>query len=274
MKIALLSDIHANLEALRATLADMDTQGVERVVCLGDIVGYHTDPDACVELLRERSAVCVAGNHDRAAAGQRTTEDFYDAALRAIVWTRRHMKAETRAYLTGLPLQLCLGRDLVAVHGALHAPAGYETVRLDCEERQIASLKALERHPSGARICAFGHTHQAGIFEYHNGLMMEIGEEQVILRNDACYLINPGSVGHSRTSDMRATYMLLDFASRMLLLRHVMYDWTIAREKTRKAGLSPRTRPRFAFLPAPLRSRIKRGLHALKIYESLRQWGG
>ncbi|MBF5096114.1 metallophosphoesterase, partial [Azospirillum sp. INR13] len=91
MKIALISDIHANLEALQATFDAMRAEGVERIVCLGDIVGYNTDAAACIALLRQAGAVCIAGNHDRAVTGAIGTEGFSGPAARAVDWTRRRL---------------------------------------------------------------------------------------------------------------------------------------------------------------------------------------
>src|SRR5215468_7488789 len=105
MKLAILSDVHANLEALRATLDDAAARGAERIACLGDIVGYNTDPDDCVALLRERVTICVAGNHDRAVAGLIGTEQFSRVAAKAVAWTQSRISAETRDWLARLPLK-------------------------------------------------------------------------------------------------------------------------------------------------------------------------
>src|SRR5262249_46986422 len=93
MKLAIISDVHANLEALTAVLADIETRSVDRIVCLGDIVGYNADPDECLALLRRHAVLCVAGNHDRAVAGQLGTEGFPHTAARAVRWTRHRLGA-------------------------------------------------------------------------------------------------------------------------------------------------------------------------------------
>src|SRR5258708_21717884 len=158
MRLAILSDIHANLEALRATLDDVAARGADRIVCLGDIVGYNTDPDACVALLRARVPLCVAGNHDRAVAGAITTEQFSRVAAKAVAWTQAHIGAEARDWLARLPLKAAFEDRLVIVHGALHADADCDLVRLDTDARPALSFAALMAYPSGARLCAFGHT--------------------------------------------------------------------------------------------------------------------
>ncbi|HEU4626953.1 MAG TPA: metallophosphoesterase family protein [Steroidobacteraceae bacterium] len=261
MRLAILSDIHANLQALEAVLRDFATEGADRIVCLGDIVGYNANPIECLDRLRELDVVWVAGSHERAVTGQITTEGFSATATRAIAWTRARLGADMLAFLSALPAQATVGRDLIAVHGALHPPVGCETVRLDTDERRLLSFEALRRHPSGARICAFGHTHQLGIYELHDGLVRTLHRNEAELRDDAYYLINPGAVGESRTDDRRATYMILDTERRTVRVKYVPYDFASARAKTRRAGLLPR----FWFLPPRVRAALKRSRRALHL---------
>lgn len=142
------------------------------------------------------------------------------------------------------------------MHGALHPEIGSETVALDSAERQLLSFEALEVHPSGARICAFGRTHHAGVYEYRNGEEIFRLERKVRLHEDAYYLINPGSVGEPRFKDRRASYIVLDLERRILTVRYVRYDSSASAAAKRKAGLAPR----FSFVPKTLRSAIARGL--------------
>jgi predicted phosphodiesterase len=238
MKLALISDVHANLEALQATLADIAARTVDSIVCLGDIVGYNSRPAERVALVRRCNALCVAGNHDLAVCGRITTEDFTNAAARSVAWTRSRLTAEDMAFLRGLPLKADIDGQLVAVHGALHPAAGCESVRLDSDERRMLSFEALVAHPSGARICAYGHTHHAGVHELRNGRVTLWPDAEIALRDDGYYLINPGTVGEPRTRDTRATYMLLDFAQRTLTLRYVEYNASAPSAVRREAGLA------------------------------------
>lgn len=255
VRFALISDVHANLEALEATLADIAAQAVDRVICLGDIVGYNTNPAECLARLRRIDAFCVAGNHDLAVCGRITTENFNATAARAAVWTRRRLTADALAFLRGLPLKANIADRLIAVHGALHPETGCESARLDNDESRMLSFKALMVHPSGAQICAFGHTHRAGVYEYRNGRALLRPEREVELRDDAYYLINPGTVGEPRVSDRRATYMVLDLEQRRVTPRSVDYDAFVPLLSTREAGLSPR--PGFATLADKLRSLVE-----------------
>jgi len=267
VKLALISDVHANLEALRATLDDIAGQAVDRIVCLGDIVGYNANPAECIALVRRPDCLCVAGNHDRAVAGAITTETFSTTAARAAAWTRRRLKADDLAFLAGLPLTAEIEGELVAVHGALHPQAGREIVRLDDDESRGFTFEALLTHPSGARICAFGHTHRAAIYELHDGCIALRGEDELCLRDDAYYLINPGTVGEPRGADRRARYMVVDLAQRIVRRRRVAYDAVAPVRATRKAGLAPP----LPFLSGPLRQALKRSLRALGLEAAVRE---
>lgn len=253
MRLAIISDIHANLEALSATLAEIATVGVDRIICLGDIVGYNANPAECIALLRAAGAWCVAGNHDRAVAEQIDTSGFSAWAARTVVWTRRQLNHEALEYLSRLPLQLNVEGCLVAVHQALHPVPECEIIGLDSDERRRLSCQALLQHPSGARICAFGHTHQLGIYEFDGARLSERNESEEILLNDALYLLNPGTVGQPRSAERRATFLLLDIARKKVAIHRVAYNATATLAKARKAGLLPP----LASVPAPLRSTLK-----------------
>src|SRR5580704_15191716 len=131
MRLALISDIHANIAALEATLADIATQSVDRIVCLGDIVGYNRDAAACIARIREADCLCVAGNHDLAVCGKITTAQFSKPAARAVAWTRDQLRQDDIDFLTSLPSKAVIDGKLVAVHGALHPEENSENVRLD-----------------------------------------------------------------------------------------------------------------------------------------------
>lgn len=264
MKIALISDIHANLEALQATLDAIGAEGVERIVCLGDIVGYNTDASACIALLRQAGAVCIAGNHDRAVTGAIGTEGFSGPAARAVDWTRRRLDEESRAFLSGLPLTTVVDGALIAVHGALHPDEGKELVRLDDDAKRALSLQALAGHSSGARVCAFGHTHRAGLWEWRDGSVRSIPlDGGATLQPDAVYLLNPGTVGEPRGTDQRACFACFDSDAGHVTLHRVAYARRAALAKTRRAGLAPR----FAAVPAPLRMKLIGILRTLGVYE-------
>jgi predicted phosphodiesterase len=269
MKLAIISDIHANLEALQATLQEISAQTVDRIVCLGDIVGYNANPAECISLLRESDVLCIAGNHDRAVTGQITTEGFNHAAARAVAWTRRQLSAEAIEFLAGLPLKLRIDSHLVVVHGALHPDSGCELVRLTNDDLRRLSFKALAADPSGAHVCAFGNTHRLGIFELQNEAIRARTGDEVFLREDAYYLINPGTVGRPHTADRRATYFTFDVARRVIAVHRVEYDDSAARAKSRAAGLLDRS----SFLPSHIRTPLKWGAQALGVYNRMKRAG-
>jgi predicted phosphodiesterase len=223
VRIALISDIHANLQALDATLADIALQSADRIVCLGDIVGYNRDAAECIARIRSAGCLCVAGNHDLAVSERITIWNFPNAAARAVTWTRQQLLKGDLDFLSNLPPKAVIDGQLIAVHGALHPETDCESVRLDNDWRRMLSFQALMAHPSGARICAFGHTHHAAVYELRNDRVVTRREQEVQLRDDAYYLINPGTVGEPRVSDRRATYMILDLARRTVALRHLDY---------------------------------------------------
>lgn len=269
MKVAIISDIHGNLEALQATLKHIGALHVDRIVCLGDVVGYNTNPAECIALLRGCTTLWVAGNHDRAVTGQITTAGFSHTAARAIAWTRKHLGTDDINFLAALPLKASFESELVAVHGALHPDRGCELVRLDNAERRWLSFNALVANPLGARICAFGHTHELGIFELQDGVVRSHTGDEIRLRDDAFYLVNPGTVGQPITADRRATYLVMDMTRRVINAHRVDYDFSIPRAKSRRAGLLARS----SLVPAPLRAPLKRAARGLGLYARLKKSG-
>ena len=239
MKLAIISDIHGNLEALRTVLADIAARPVDRILCLGDIVGYNADPVECLTLVRNAGAICIAGNHDRAVAGLCTAEGWNSSARRAVEWTQRQLDSDALAYLAGLPLDAALPGLLVAVHGTLLASGGCDTTYLDSDARRLECLGNLSAHPAQASICAFGHTHRLEATALRDGHLSPLAGDRLRLANDAAHLLNPGTVGQPRTTDRRATYLILDSESRDLTIRRLDYDFAIPLAKTRAAGLVP-----------------------------------
>jgi predicted phosphodiesterase len=270
VKLALISDIHANLPALQAVLDDIVAAGADRIVCLGDIVGYNTQPAECVAAIRRFKAFCVAGNHDLAVCGRITTKSFSGAAARAVAWTQRCLGRDDLNFLAGLPLKARIGGKVIAVHGALHPQSDCATVRLDSDQRRLQSFQALMADPSGARICAFGHTHRVGIYEFYKGSVATLPGTEISLRDDAYYLINPGTVGEPRERDRRASYIVVDLARRTVSVHRVGYDLSAALAATRKAGLAPA----LSFIPAPVRVSLATGLRTLRLDRPVRQFAG
>lgn len=228
MKYAILGDIHANLEALTAVLADAEEQGVSRYACTGDAVGYNADPKGCLQLIRRLDCRLVQGNHDYYAGGNESMELFTSRARKSIDWTRKHLSALDRRFLRQLPAILDV-EDFTIVHSSLHNPYRWT---------YIFRTKAAEAHFRNQfnRVCFFGHTHVPLAFA--KGETIEKGFYSTLkIRPDTQYLINVGSVGQPRDRNPKAAYAIYDLEEQTVTLRRVDYDVETAQQKIRAAGL-------------------------------------
>ncbi len=238
MRILLLSDVHGNRHGLQAAL---DAAGrVERIVCLGDVVGYGAFPNECCELLREVGAVCLSGNHDAAALGLISIEWFNELATEAILWTRAQLSDTNRDWLASLPAQMNFpDARFQAVHASLRSP--WEEYILN-EGIALGSFGQMEQP-----LCFYGHTHVADLywmraadlsspdpaiaheaFPGGGGVEMEEGE---------LYLLNPGSCGQPRDGNPDARFALFDSDERVVDVFCVEYDTRAARRAIIEAGL-------------------------------------
>lgn len=235
MRIAVLSDIHANLTALDAVLADAGL--IDAVWQLGDIVGYGPEPDAVVDRLREIGAIGVRGNHDAAACGGSEIEWFNPEARRAMEWTRAAITPKTVAWLAALPDRRAEGVcDLV--HGSHREPL-WEYVTSGAIAR--ANLGVLE---AGARIGLHGHTHMPVAFVEADGatgdLQLVRGRPNASLElGGRRALVNPGSVGQPRDGDPDASYLIWEPDDDRFTWRRVGYDVAGVQRAMREAGLPP-----------------------------------
>jgi len=230
LKIAVLSDVHANLPALEAVLADVQETGAKRTWCLGDLVGYGAHPDACVSLAAEHFDVSLAGNHDLGVLDHIDISDFSPHAAFAARWTRENAAQSTLDYLAELPSS----NDSEAIglyHGSPRDPVW---------EYVLSGVQASECMDSmPARIGAVGHTHVALRFTRHGEVMegetVAAGTELDL--RDGDWLINPGSVGQPRDGDPRASWLLLDLESWTAQWRRVEYPIDVAADAIEQAGL-------------------------------------
>jgi diadenosine tetraphosphatase ApaH/serine/threonine PP2A family protein phosphatase len=230
MKIAIISDVHANLEALTAVLRDAEARGAAGTWCTGDTVGYGPDPSAVLAELRQRGAVMIAGNHDLAASGRMGVEAFNPVAAEAALWTRRTLSDDERAFLASLPLTHTTGA-FTLVHGTLRDPEWEYLLTLEQAEAQFA----LQETP----YSIVGHTHLPMVVDEQDGRpamrrlqpgdAIELGEQRLIL--------NAGGAGQPRDGDPRAPYMLYDEGAATISFHRVTYDIAEARRKIHVAGL-------------------------------------
>jgi diadenosine tetraphosphatase ApaH/serine/threonine PP2A family protein phosphatase len=231
MKVAVISDIHANRQAFEATLQDVAASDAAELWCLGDLVGYGADPNACVALAREHAAVCLAGNHDLAVTGEIPLDEFSRGASLAAQWTREVIDAKNLEFLAGLRPQGAEG----AV-GLYHA-----SPRDPVWEYVLSTLLAelcLDRQEH--RICLVGHSHVALSFgrqegELASGEPQRAGAELDLAGGE--WLLNPGSVGQPRDGDPRAAWLLLDLDGLGATFMRTDYDIAGAAAAIRAARL-------------------------------------
>ena len=232
MRHLILSDIHANLEALDAVLADAKGR-YDRVLCCGDVVGYGADPDAVTAWARQNLDAVIRGNHDRACSGLENLEWFNPVARASALWTMEHMDPANLAWLRGLPQGPIEEGDLVLVHGS----------PLDEDEYLVSELDVDQIRPYlEGRVWVFGHTHLQGGFLCHpNGVqrMQRPVPTPVTMPLEAnqSWLINPGSVGQPRDGDPRAAWMLWDSGERVVTFCRTAYDVRATQRKILDAGL-------------------------------------
>ena len=231
MRLAILSDIHANLVALDAVLAAVGS--VDGIRILGDIVGYGPEPDAVVERLSALGAVGVIGNHDQVAAGRLGSELFNRDARIAIEWTRDRIAGPTRDWLAALPERLIEG-SFTLVHGSPRDPTWEYLV----DERGASENLAAFETP----YCLFGHTHLPAAFRATDGGMVggEPADGDRVTLDDRRALINPGSVGQPRDGIPAAGWAVLDTDVGSVTWRRTDYDIGATQRAMMAAGLPPR----------------------------------
>ncbi|HEY1769296.1 MAG TPA: metallophosphoesterase family protein [Chthoniobacterales bacterium] len=237
MRFAVFSDIHGNLEALEAVLADARAQRCTHFVCLGDVVGYNANPSECVQRVQDLECPVVKGNHDEQASIATSTEGFNELAETAISWTRAHLSMEEKNWLADLRLMRQV-RDFTIVHATLDTPHQWGYVFNDLDA--IASFTY--QHTS---LCFFGHTHWPTAFVRDDDVH-RLHTNPIVLATGRKYFINAGSVGQPRDRDWRAAYCVFDSERSVVQLRRVEYDLATTQRKIRAAGLPERLADRLA----------------------------
>jgi predicted phosphodiesterase len=235
MRFLILSDIHANLTAFEAALSVVEGRW-ERVVCLGDVVGYGPDPNEVIDRVRTMGALTIRGNHDKAASGIGDAEDFNPVARAAAIWTRQQLRSENLKFLQELPQGPLVADGIAMVHGAYH----------DEDEYVFAPAQALDGLiESPSAVTFFGHTHFQGGFSYRDTkleviqLRPEPGANFSALRVEPSirYLLNPGSIGQPRDGDPRAAFAIADLDHGVVEFWRVPYDVEAVQQRMEKAGL-------------------------------------
>jgi diadenosine tetraphosphatase ApaH/serine/threonine PP2A family protein phosphatase len=238
VRIAFVSDIHGNWPALEAVLDDLaGREGIEEVICLGDVVGYGADPVRCLDHVRGSGWLCLVGNHDRACTDPGLLGWFNADAAAAIRWSVEQLDGERLDWLRSLPERAERGESTL-VHGSPRDPV-YEYI-LDGSTAQ-ANLRLI-----GDRLCFHGHTHVPGVFHVEHGRVMH-DYEHGSLGIAAPALVNPGSVGQPRDGEPDASYGVWDSGEATFEFRRVPYDRERAKQAILEAGLPPRLALRLDF---------------------------
>lgn len=242
MRNAVISDIHSNLEALKAVLADIGRRGADRIVCLGDVVGYGADPGECLAEVRRRTELIAAGNHDWGAVGKVDLNYFNRSARTAAEWTSGRLLGHERDFLAGLPLALDLEGDggFTAVHSTPDHPGEWRYI-LSIDEAEF-QFERMSRP-----LCFVGHSHQPAAWEWHpGGRCSVVSREYLQMEPGRRYIVNAGSVGQPRDGDPRAAYAMYDDRRREVVIHRAEYDVASAQSKIIKAGLPPRLAERLS----------------------------
>ena len=248
MRVLLISDVHANLEALEACLSAAPEH--DQIVNLGDIVGYGASPNEVSELSRELGGLVVRGNHDKACSGLTDPTDFNPVAGLAVLWTRQQLHADNLEWLRQLPqgpLKIAGLMEAQFVHGS----------PLDEDEYVVSEEDAIEPLLTAeVPVTFFGHTHIQGIFEsnpqgsdFFRPEYATVGQSEHCefpLEENLFYMVNPGSVGQPRDGDWRAAFALYNSPTRTVTFYRVPYKLKEAQDRILAASLPQRLATRLA----------------------------
>jgi predicted phosphodiesterase len=236
VRYLILSDLHANWEALEAVAHDCKGS-YDRALCCGDLVGYGADPNAVAAWVQANCAITIRGNHDRACAGLEALEWFNPVARAAVAWTQQALTEENRAFVRGLHKGPLTMEEFELAHGSTSDEDEYVLTA----DEALNAFSYLE-----SRLVFFGHTHLQGGYVWNCERVETIPpplspkrRREMRIEPDCAYLINPGSVGQPRDGDSRAAFAIYDSATRVVSYRRISYDVEGAQRKIRDAGLPP-----------------------------------
>ena len=242
MRYAIFSDIHSNLEGLQVVLQEVEKEGVDSLLCCGDVIGYNADPNACVDLMQEKDIRCIRGNHERGLEEleQGEVPNMNPMAMEALQYTMDTLDDKRREWLISLPDELLIDDSFYLFHGS---PADPDEYIFDAFEAAYAFKSLVDEYPSPANmLCFIGHTHicAAHVFEPESKQVVEKlfqGGEIVAIEPGWHYMFNVGSCGQYRGGSPVATLGILDTDEMSLEYRFLGYDYYTSQEKIVEAGL-------------------------------------
>jgi predicted phosphodiesterase len=229
-RLAVISDIHSNLQALTSVWARMEELNIDKIYCLGDVVGYGGRPAECLAMIRENNVRTVQGNHDALIADGSLRLDFNVYSLAAVEHNRKLLTPDDLNWLGALPTSFREGEDALFVHGS---PDDRDRYLIYLDDLQEASASVLEAEGPG--VCFFGHTHHPVVFDGQG--FIPVRQKKIFLEKGLRMLINPGSVGQPRDNDPRASFVWWDREEGSLNFERVEYDNLGARHDIFEAGL-------------------------------------
>lgn len=236
MRYAVISDIHSNLEALTSFLEAAENLDIDKIVCLGDIVGYNANPNECIELLRVNGVQCVIGNHDSRVAGFEEPHDFNFHAAAAVLWTREVITESNKEYLRTLPRNMMVNSKFLAIHGWVNDTDRYIMGQRDAER----NFDLMREQKATLGLCFFGHTHVPVAYARIADEIFTITESPFKLEKGVKYLVNPGSLGQPRDRDPRSSFLVFDAKKKQITFHRIDYDINSTSEKILAAGLPER----------------------------------
>lgn len=225
MRIAIFSDVHANIEALTAVFDAYKTERIDKFVCIGDVVGYGASPNECCDLIRTRAAYTILGNHDAAVAGRMDYSYYYDAARAALDMHAKLLTPENMTWLRSLPYEV-RENDVHFCHGS---PVNLEEFEYIFSVEQAA--RCLEIWDQLGTVTFIGHSHLCKSFALTREDVFEVVATKFAIRPDHRYIISVGSVGQPRDYDNRASYTIYDTEERVFEFKRVAYDIDAAAAK-------------------------------------------
>lgn len=235
MRYAIIADIHSNLTAFQAVLNDIESQDtIDKIWCLGDIVGYGPDPHECIELLRTTDHICVAGNHDRAVVGILDLTTFNPYATEAIKWTAEQLTIGDITYLKNLPERI-EENEFLLVHGSPREPIMEYILSVSVARQNFDCFRT--------RYCLVGHTHVPQAYsldEDDNYTATRFMPTVKLIIGKTRLIINPGAVGQPRDGNPEASYAVYDDTTKIIQLRRVPYDIRQTQDRIMESGLPPR----------------------------------
>lgn len=229
MKIALISDIHANLEALEAVMQDIEQQRADRIVCLGDMIGYGPDPLPCLDVIEKSCQVRLMGNHEYAVIGKLSSNQVNSTAKIALQWTHAQLADDAIPRISNLPFTATID-GLFLVHASPCEPEKWRYI-LSPGDAELAFKHFTQR------ICFNGHSHLPMIFALSDNQLRRQTGHDFCPGDVTRYIVNVGSVGQPRDNDPRACYVTYDSEEQEILFHRVEYDIAKAQHKMKQAEL-------------------------------------